>query len=171
MADDWNLENEERLKWKHWGHRAVLAARSPVFYSMLSHDLKEKDTSTINISDMSIEACKTLLSYIYSNGQYQDFLNIRFVLLKTADKYDISDLKDACEESLIEDIDTKNVLERLQSTSMYRLPKLKLSCIKYLVKFGKISDIREEFDAFMKYADRELVGEVVNEILSAWKCF
>ncbi|KAK4355133.1 hypothetical protein RND71_024104 [Anisodus tanguticus] len=39
-------------------HRAVLAARSPVFRSMFSHDLKEKELSAINISDMSIEACQ-----------------------------------------------------------------------------------------------------------------
>lgn len=152
-------------------HRAVLAARSPVFHSMFSHDLKEKEMSAINISDMPIEACQAFLNYIYSNIQYDDFLTHRLDLLRAADKYDISDLKDACQESLLEDIDTKNVLERLQSASMYRLPKLKVCCLQYLVKFGKIYDIREEFDAFIQTADRELIGEVVNEILSTWKGF
>ncbi|KAD4386355.1 hypothetical protein E3N88_26524 [Mikania micrantha] len=152
-------------------HRAVLAARSSVFHSMFSHNLKEKEMSVINITDISIEACEAFLSYIYSNIKHQDFINHRLDLIRAADKYDISDLKDACEESLIEDIDTKNVLERLQSASMYRLPKLKICCIQYLVKFGKIFDISEEFNAFIQSGDRDLICEVVNEILSVWKGF
>lgn len=113
-------------------HRAVLAARSTVFDTMFSHDLKEK---------------------------------------KAADKYDVADLKDACQESLTQDINTKNVLERLQFAFLYDLPVLKVCCLEYLVKFGKIFDIREEFDAFIQSGDREMIGEVINEVLSAWKGF
>lgn len=152
-------------------HRAVLAARSPVFQSMFSHDLKEKEMSAINISDMSIEACQAFLSYIYGNIEEQDFLVHRLHLLRAADKYDVVDLKEACHESLLEDIDTNNVLERLQIASLYRLEKLKICCMQYLVRFGKIFDILEEFDAFIKTADRELIAEVFNEILSVWKGF
>jgi speckle-type POZ protein len=46
-------------------HRVVLAARSPVFESMFLHDLKEKESSIINIEDISVEACMALLRYIY----------------------------------------------------------------------------------------------------------
>lgn len=152
-------------------HRAVLAARSPVFQSMFSHNLKEKEMSIINISDMSIEACQAFLNYIYGNIVDQDFLAHRLDLLRAADKYDVMDLKEACHESLLEDIDTNNVLERLQNASLYCLPKLKICCMQYLVKFGKIFDILEEFDAFIQSADRELIGEVFNEVLSVWKGF
>lgn len=71
----------------------------------------------------------------------------------------------------MEDIDTRNVLERLQNASLYQLPQLKSSCMRYLVKFGKVFDIREEFSVFVQCADRELIGEVLNEILAAWKGF
>ncbi|KAK4386872.1 BTB/POZ domain-containing protein [Sesamum angolense] len=152
-------------------HRAVLASRSPVFRSMFSHDLKEKEMSAINISDMSIEACQAFLNYIYGNIRNEEFLAHRLALLRAADKYDISDLKEACHESLLEDIDTKNVLERLQNASLYQLPKLKSSCMRYLVKFGKIYDIRDDFNSFLQCADRELIAEVLNEILAAWKGF
>ncbi|KAA8523514.1 hypothetical protein F0562_009937 [Nyssa sinensis] len=152
-------------------HRAVLAARSPVFHSMFSHDLKEKELSTINISDMSIEACRAFLNYIYGNIQSEDFLTHRLALLQAADKYDVSDLKVACHESLLEDIDTKNVLERLQNASLYQLPELKTSCMRYLVKFGKMFDIRDDFSSFLQCADRELIAEIFQEILSVWKGF
>ncbi|KAL7249017.1 hypothetical protein ACSBR1_011226 [Camellia fascicularis] len=81
------------------------------------------------------------------------------------------DLKEACHESLLEDIDTENVLERLQNASLYRLPKLKANCMQYLVKFGKIFDIRDDFDSFMQCTDRELVAEIFHEVLASWKGF
>ncbi|KAL8195616.1 hypothetical protein R6Q57_026019 [Mikania cordata] len=152
-------------------HRAVLAARSSVFMSMFSHELKEKEMSVINISDMSIEDCQVFLSYIYGNIMDQNFLDHRLDLLRAADKYDVMDLKEACHESLLEDIDTSNVLERLQNASLYHLPKLKICCMQYLVKFGKIYDILEEFNAFIQSADLDLVSEVFNEVLSVWKGF
>ncbi|XP_042501940.1 BTB/POZ domain-containing protein At1g55760-like [Macadamia integrifolia] len=152
-------------------HRSVLAARSPVFRSMFAHDLKEKELSTINISDMSIDACQAFLDYIYGIIQHDQFLTHRLALLRAADKYDISVLKEACHESLLEDIDNKNVLERLQSASLYQLPKLKSSCMRYLVKFGKIFDIRDDFDCFLQCADRELIAEIFHEILATWKGF
>ncbi|XP_068641299.1 BTB/POZ domain-containing protein At1g55760 [Aristolochia californica] len=152
-------------------HRSVLATRSPVFRSMFSHNLKEKELSTIEISDMSIESCQAFLNYIYGNIQHEEFLTHRLALLRAADKYDIDDLKEACHDSLLEDIDTKNVLERLQNASLYRLPILKSCCLRYLVNFGKIFDIRDEFNAFLQFADRELITEVFQEVLAAWKGF
>ncbi|GJR28666.1 SKP1/BTB/POZ domain-containing protein [Tanacetum coccineum] len=151
----------------HW---AVLAARSPVFDSMFIHDLKEKDSSSINIPDMSIVVWKAFLNYLYSNNiQYQEFVSLRLELLKDADKYDVTNLKDACHKSLIDVIDLENVLERLQTAFIYHLPRLKVCCIEYLMKFGKIFEIKEELNAFIHSADRELVSEVVNQMLCAWK--
>ncbi|XP_040988226.1 BTB/POZ domain-containing protein At1g55760-like [Juglans microcarpa x Juglans regia] len=152
-------------------HRAVLAARSPVFRSMFSHNLKEKEMSSIDISDMTIEACQAFLNYVYGNIQHEDFRTHRLALLHAADKYDISDLKEACHESLLEDIDAKNVLERLQNASLYQLPKLKTSCMHYLVKFGKIFDMRDDFNAFLQCADRDLIADIFHEVLDAWKGF
>ncbi|XP_047334705.1 BTB/POZ domain-containing protein At1g55760 [Impatiens glandulifera] len=152
-------------------HRSILAARSPVFHSMFLYDLKEKEQSTIDISDMSFEACQAFLNYIYGIIQSEEFLTHRLSLLAAADKYDIKDLKVACHDSLIEDIDAVNVLERLQCAYLYGLPKLKASCLQYLVKFGKIYDIRDEFNVFLMSGNRELVSEVFNAVLMAWKGF
>ncbi|KAI3769110.1 hypothetical protein L6452_00209 [Arctium lappa] len=152
-------------------HRAVLAARSQVFHSMFSHDLKEKELSTINILDMSIEGCQAFLSSLYGNIGNKDFLTYRLDLLRAADKYEVLDLKEACHDSLLEDIDTKNVLVRLQTAKLYHLQRLKICCMHYLVKFGKIYEIQEELNTFIQSADRELVWEVFNEVLSVWKGF
>ncbi|MQM15467.1 hypothetical protein Taro_048415 [Colocasia esculenta] len=152
-------------------HRAVLAARSPVFRSMFSHNLREKELSAVDIPDMSVEACQAFLNYVYGSVRPDEFLTHRLALLRAADKYGIDDLMEACHESLTEDIDTKNVLERLQTAYLYRLPKLKGSCMRYLVSFGKIYDIGDEFNAFLQCADRDLIVEVFHDILSTWKGF
>ncbi|CAL9062368.1 unnamed protein product [Musa banksii] len=152
-------------------HRAVLAARSPVFRSMFSHDLREKELSTVDISDMSFEACQAFLNYIYGNFQPEEFLRHRVALLGAADKYDIADLKEACHESLLEDIDAVNVLERLHTAYLYGLPRLKGGCMRYLVNFGKIYEIWDDFNAFLQTADRELIAEIFHEILVAWRGF
>lgn len=152
-------------------HRAVLAARSPVFCSMFSHDLKEKELSAIDISDMTLEACQAFLSYLYGNITIQEFLTHRLDLLHAADKYHIIDMKDACHESLLQDIDSTNVLQRLQIASLYRLEKMKMNCIEYLVKFGKLYDIKGDFMIFLECADRDLMSEIFHEVLNSWRGF
>lgn len=150
-------------------HKAVLSASSPVFQSMFKHNLKEKESSTIHIEDMPLESCKALLSYLYGTIKHEDFWKHRLTLLGAANKYGITDLKDACEESLLEDISTNNVLERLQEAWLYQLDKLKKGCLMYLFDFGKIYDVREEINSFFRQADRELMLEMFQEVLTVWK--
>lgn len=150
-------------------HKAVLAACSPVFQSMFLHDLKEKESSNIEIDDMSWESCMALLRYIYGSIKPEDFWKHRLALLAAANKYDMIDLKSACEESLLEDINTGNVLERLQEAWLYSLHKLKKGCLTYLFDFGKIYDIKDEVSNFFQTADRELLTEMFHEVLTVWK--
>ncbi|TXG52992.1 hypothetical protein EZV62_022161 [Acer yangbiense] len=150
-------------------HKAILSASSPVFQSMFLHDLREKESSTIYIEDMSQESCMTLLSYLYGTIEQEDFWKHRLALMGAANKYDIADLKDACEDSLLEDINSGNVLERLQEAWLYQLNKLKKGCLMYLFDFGKIYDIKDEITNFFRQADRELMMEMFQEVLTVWK--
>ncbi|GLT47119.1 hypothetical protein SLA2020_208360 [Shorea laevis] len=150
-------------------HKAILSASSRVFQSMFHHNLKEKELSTICIEDMSMESCMALLSYLYGTIKQEDFWKHRLALLGAANKYDIVDLKDACEESLLEDINSGNVLERLQEAWLYQLNKLKKGCLTYLFDFGKIYDVRDEINNFFRQADRELMMEMFQEVLTVWR--
>ncbi|XP_022766338.1 BTB/POZ domain-containing protein At1g21780-like [Durio zibethinus] len=150
-------------------HKAVLSASLPVFESMFHHNLKEKASSTILIEDMLLESCMALLSYLYGIIKQEDFGKHRLALLGAANKYDIVDLRDACEESLLEDINSQNVLERLQEAWLYQLNKLKKGCMMYLFDFGKIYDVRDEINNFFRMADRELMLEMFQEVLTVWK--
>ncbi|RDX64043.1 BTB/POZ domain-containing protein, partial [Mucuna pruriens] len=148
-------------------HKAILSASSPVFQSMFHHNLKEKESSTIHIEDMSLESCTALLSYIYGTIKPEDFLKYRLALLGAANKYDIGGLKDICEENLLEDLNSGNVLEMLNEAWFYQLHKLKKGCLVFLFEFGKIHDIRnDEINNFFQHADRELMLEMFQEALS-----
>ncbi|KAL2503575.1 BTB/POZ domain-containing protein [Abeliophyllum distichum] len=146
-------------------HKAILSASSPVFL----HNLKEKESSTVDMEDMSQESGMALISYLYGKINQEDFWKHRLALLGAANKYDIVELKDACEESLLEDINSGNVLERLQEAWLYELDKLKKGCLTYLFDFGKIYDVRDEMSTFFRHADRELVVEMFQEVLTVWK--
>ena len=150
-------------------HRAVLASRSPVFNSMFHHDLTEKQSSTVHINDMTLESCRALLHYLYGNPEHEEFQKHREALVRASHKYDIPDLKDACEESLLEDIDVRNVLARLHDGWLYQLGRLKRECLRYLLEFGKIHDLREEFNEFLREVDKDLVVELVQEQLNLLK--
>ncbi|KAI9113302.1 hypothetical protein K1719_015827 [Acacia pycnantha] len=150
-------------------HKAILSASSPVFQSMFHHNLKEKESSTIHIEDISLESCTALLRYLYGTIKQEDFWKHRLVLLGAANKYDITGLKDTCEESLLEDLNSGNVLERLHEAWLYQLPKLKKGCLTFLFDFGKIYDVREEINNFFRHADRELMIEMFQEVLTIWK--
>lgn len=150
-------------------HKAILSASSPVFHSMFLHNLQEKESSTINIQDMSLESCTALLSYLYGSIKQEEFWRHRVPLLSAANKYGIGNLKDLCEESLLEDINSGNVLERLQEAWLYQLDKLKKGCLTYLFDFGKIYDIKDEINIFFRTAERELIQEMFQEVLTVWK--
>ncbi|KAH0454355.1 hypothetical protein IEQ34_016279 [Dendrobium chrysotoxum] len=150
-------------------HKAVLSACSPVFESMFLHDLKEKESSSINIEDMSLESCSALLGYIYGSINQEDFWKHRLSLLGAANKYDIATLKDCCEESLLEDMNSSNVLERLQAAWLYQLNKLKKGCLMYLFDFGKIYDVRDEINGLFRHADRDLILDMFQEMITLWR--
>lgn len=150
----------------HW---AILAARSPVFERMFMQDFESKESSTIDIEDISLEACMALLSYMYGGIKYEDFRDHRIALLRASEKFVIGDLKEACEDSLLEDINCKNVLERLQQAWLYQLTRLKNECFKYLFDFGKIHDVREDLNIFLQHADKKLTIEMFQEVLNVWR--
>ncbi|KAL6651719.1 hypothetical protein ACP70R_010644 [Stipagrostis hirtigluma subsp. patula] len=150
-------------------HKAILSASSPVFERMFLHDLKEKKSSMVDIEDMSLEACSALLGFIYGTIRQDQFWKHRLSLLAAANKYSISSIRDCCEESLLEDINSGNVLERLHIAWMYHLDKLKKGCLTYLFDFGKIYDVRDEINSFFLHADRELMLEMFQEVLTAFK--
>ncbi|CRK99099.1 CLUMA_CG012092, isoform A [Clunio marinus] len=75
-------------------HKMMLAARSPVFYKIFTEDFKHKKRG--NINDISKEAFEAFLHFIYT-GRINRFDEHAEELWKMANKYEVSDLRTACE--------------------------------------------------------------------------
>lgn len=145
-------------------HKAMLAAASPVFQDIFAHDCKEKQTSAIEMTDISSESCSALLRYIYGILTPEELWNSRMELLAASDKYFMGGLKGRCEESLMADVSSVNALDSLLVASLYRLGHLEEHCWTYLFDFGKIHDVRDSVNEFLEHADRELVYEFASRV-------
>ena len=83
--------------------------RSTVFDAMFTHDMEENRKSKVDIVDLDGETVHDMIIYIYS-GKVGELEGKATGLLSAAEKYDLRELKQMCETSLCENINTENVL-------------------------------------------------------------
>ncbi|CAI0612896.1 unnamed protein product [Linum tenue] len=81
-------------------HKAVLASRSPVFRAMLENQMEESISGTIKIPDVSYDALRTFVNYMYTAEARLDE-QMACDLLVLAEKYQIKYLKGYCETFLV----------------------------------------------------------------------
>ncbi|KAF4398126.1 hypothetical protein G4B88_019847 [Cannabis sativa] len=67
-------------------HKAVLASRSPVFRAMLENEMEESRSGTIKINDVSYEALRAFVNYLYTaDADFNE--HMAYSLLVLAEKY------------------------------------------------------------------------------------
>lgn len=93
-------------------HKCVLATRSPVFYAMLKTDMKEIQTGSADVPDISLKVMKELLRYIYC-GEVENVQELASELVYAAEKYQLKALKKICLQELISSLDVGVVIESL----------------------------------------------------------
>lgn len=92
-------------------HKAILIARSSVFAAMFQHDSSEKKSGIINIPDCDPESFKEFLEFLYCGKLEETSSYNALHLYKTADKYDIQELKTFCSEFLMNNLTVENLCE------------------------------------------------------------
>ncbi|CAG5101218.1 Similar to spopl: Speckle-type POZ protein-like (Xenopus laevis) [Cotesia congregata] len=102
-----NIENKQ-IK----AHKVILMARSPVLAAMFTHDMSEKKSNEVFITDISPDIFEKLLQYIYTD-EVSDLDSIAADLLKAADKYQLQSLKKMCEESLCKNLKPDNLISMM----------------------------------------------------------
>ncbi|XP_023534900.1 BTB/POZ domain-containing protein At4g08455 [Cucurbita pepo subsp. pepo] len=88
-------------------HKAVLVSRSPVFKAMLENEMEESRSGTIKISDVSFDALRTFVNYLYTAEACLDE-QMAYDLLVLAEKYQVTHLKSHCEKFLISKLNWDN---------------------------------------------------------------
>jgi len=85
-------------------HKAILAARSPVFASMFSAEKPDSPIKQLEVSDIEASVFAHFLSFLYT-GRLKTSANNKKLLL-AAEKYQVETLKNICEQATQEtDID------------------------------------------------------------------
>lgn len=90
-------------------HKAVLASRSPVFRAMLENEMVESLSGTIKISDVSYDALRAFVNYMYTAEACLDE-QMACDLLVLAEKYQVKHLKTYCEKYMISKLNWENSL-------------------------------------------------------------
>ena len=118
-------------------HRAVLAARSPVFKAELFGSMADATMSTVTLQDIEPEAFKAMLRFMYTDSFPADEelgdspTDVLQHLLAAADRYALDRLKLICSLKLIGHISVDTVGSILVFAETYNCPELKNKCLDF----------------------------------------
>jgi len=98
-------------------HRAVLAARSPFFEAMFTHEMTEKLSGQVTIPDCKPEAMRNFLHFLY-HAELESYDHAA-KLLELAEQYQVPTLKETCEIHLISKVTKDNAMEMLQLANIF----------------------------------------------------
>ncbi|XP_051055224.1 speckle-type POZ protein-like [Phodopus roborovskii] len=112
-------------------HKAILAARSPVFRAMFQHDMKENRTNRVEIHDMEPQVFQAMMGFLYT-GKAPDLHSMADALLAAADKYGLERLKVMCEDVLCRDLSVENAAHTLFLADLYSAGQLKTQTLDFI---------------------------------------
>ena len=112
-------------------HKAVLAARSPVFRAMFDHDVRERRENAVKITDLKADVVREMLMYIYTDTA-PNANKMAADLLAAADKYDLGRLQLICEDVLSRELNVNNIVEVLELADEHNAEHLKKRCMEFL---------------------------------------
>jgi len=118
-------------------HKAVLAARSPVFLEIFENQAKNKEgdesKSTLKITDVNKDVFEKMLSFIYT-GKAGDLENVAGDLLVAAGSYGLEALKNVCEQVLANNITVQNAAGFLIFADTHLALNLKNHVLHFICK-------------------------------------
>jgi hypothetical protein len=117
-------------------HQFMLAARSPVLRAMFQSPMTEAATRRLEIKDLSSDVVDTMLLFIYT-GNVPNLAEAAAELLEAAEKYQIDQLKDLCEQQLIEITDIGNAVAHLFLGDRFQAMGLRKVAMEFVVQHFK----------------------------------
>ncbi|CAG0905143.1 unnamed protein product, partial [Cyprideis torosa] len=111
-------------------HKNILAAQSPVFASMFDHDMLEKQTGEVKITDFSAEVIEELLRFMYT-GNVRNIERISEDLFSAAAKYDLERLQGICEKQLACSLTRENFYRILVLADLHQSAYLEDALVRF----------------------------------------
>ncbi|KAK2974553.1 hypothetical protein RJ640_009775 [Escallonia rubra] len=140
------------------------ASRSPVFRAMLENEMEESLSGTIKISDVSYDALRSFVNYLYTAEACLDE-HMACDLLVLADKYQVKHLKTYCEKYMISKLNWENSLLSFAFANQHNAKSLFDAAQSLIMdNMDKLSK-REEYKELVE-KDPRLVVEIYEAYLS-----
>ncbi|NXI22867.1 SPOP protein, partial [Sterrhoptilus dennistouni] len=147
------------------GHKAILAARSPVFSAMFEHEMEESKKNRVEINDVEPEVFKEMMCFIYT-GKAPNLDKMADDLLAAADKYALERLKVMCEDALCSNLSVDNAAEILILADLHSADQLKTQAVDFINYHA--SDVMETSGwKSMVASHPHLVAEAYRSLASA----
>lgn len=112
-------------------HKAILAARSPVFSAMFEHGMAEARNDRVQIDDVDPDVLKEMLRFMYT-GLAPNMERMADDLLAAADKYQLERLKVLCEQAMCMSLSNENSCDTLTLADLHSAEHLKMQAIEYI---------------------------------------
>ncbi|CAL1294167.1 unnamed protein product [Larinioides sclopetarius] len=118
-------------------HKVLLCVRSPVFTTMLSSDMREKNINIILIDDLEDDTVQQLLLFLYTD-QLEDLCwDSAMKLYHAGDKYQIERLKVICSSFLVDNLDISSACELLILADTHSDSDLKVAVEDFIFRHDK----------------------------------
>ncbi|VVB08342.1 unnamed protein product [Arabis nemorensis] len=145
-------------------HKSVLVSRSPVFKAMLENEMEESRSGTIKISDVSYDALRTFVCYLYTAEACLDE-QMACDLLVMSEKYQVKHLKSYCERVLVTKLTWDNALMSYAFAHQHNAKQLLDAALSQITgNMDKLAK-REEYMELVE-KDPRLIVEIYEAYLS-----
>ncbi|KFK32132.1 hypothetical protein AALP_AA6G202600 [Arabis alpina] len=145
-------------------HKSVLVSRSPVFKAMLENEMEESRSGIIKISDVSYDALRTFVYYLYTAEACLDE-QMAYDLLVMSEKYQVKHLKSYCERFLVTKLTWDNALMSYAFAHQHNAKQLlDAALLQITANMDKLTK-REEYMVLLE-KDPRLIVEIYEAYLS-----
>ncbi|XP_043287929.1 speckle-type POZ protein B-like [Venturia canescens] len=114
-------------------HKAIVASQSKVLETMFLNENTEEKKTVVRINDTSAEVFKEFLNYLYTGG-INDLEDITKEMIQVANTYQVTELKTLCENYMLNNLCTDNVVEYLLIAESLCCTELKKQSLRLLDK-------------------------------------
>ncbi|KAJ1260310.1 hypothetical protein BS78_10G222700 [Paspalum vaginatum] len=128
-------------------HKAILAARSPVFMAEFFGHMNERSSQCVNVHDMEAAVFKAMLHFIYTDTapelddeDPEAAATMAQHLLVAADRYGLDRLKLICERKLSGGIDIDTAATTLALAEQHNCALLKAKCVEFIARSPETLD-------------------------------
>ncbi|KAK8691893.1 hypothetical protein V6N13_075388 [Hibiscus sabdariffa] len=145
-------------------NKAVLVNRSPVFKAMLENEMEESRSGTIKVSDVSYDALRAFVNYLYTAEACLDE-QMACDLLVLAEKYQVKHLKGYCEKFLVSKLNWDNSIMSYAFAHQYNAKLVLDAALCVIIDNMYRLTKREEYIELLE-KDPKLVVEIFEAFLS-----